>query len=122
MGRGVLSRLSFLLRPVPPFRLDFTVWALRRRANNIVDRWDGSTYRRVVLLDGEPAEVEIAQIGTLDNPILRVSLSSTELRLNAKSTVKALVVRMLGLRIDLTEFYNLGTGPQKLRFLRQHFY
>jgi len=118
MGRGALSPLSFLLRPVLSFRLDFTVWALRRRPNNIVDRWDGSTYRRVVLLDGEPAQVEIAQIGTLDSPILRVGLSSTELGLNAKSTIKALVDRMLGLRTDLTDFYNLATGPQKLRFLR----
>jgi len=122
MGRGALSPLSFLLRPVLSFRLDFTVWALRRRPNNIVDRWDGSTYRRVVLLDGGPAEIEIAQTGTLDNPILRVSLSCTELGSNAKATVKAIVDRMLGLRTDLTDFYNLAAGPQKLRFLRQDFY
>ena len=32
-------RLSqFVLRPVPPFRLDLTVWALRRRPRNLMDR------------------------------------------------------------------------------------
>ena len=38
-----------ILRPVPPFRLDLTVWALRRRARNAIDRWDGTTYCRVVV-------------------------------------------------------------------------
>lgn len=95
MGRGALSRNSFLLRPAPPFRLYLTVWALRRRPNNIVDGWDSSTYRRMVLLNLELAQIEINQIGTSDNPTLRVSVSRTELRLNAKSTIKALVGRML---------------------------
>ncbi len=36
---------SFVLEPVSPFRLDLTVWALRRRPDNVVDRWDGRTYR-----------------------------------------------------------------------------
>jgi hypothetical protein len=40
-ARG-LGRLTFLVEPVPPFRLDLTVWALRRRASNAVDRWDGT--------------------------------------------------------------------------------
>ena len=44
--------LQFTIRPVPPFRLDLTVWALRRRARNLVDRWDGTTYRRVVVVSG----------------------------------------------------------------------
>ena len=32
---------SFLLEPLSPFRLDLTVWVLRRRPDNVVDRWDG---------------------------------------------------------------------------------
>jgi hypothetical protein len=43
---------AFIIRPVPPFRLDLTVWALRRRARNLVDRWDGTTYRRVIVING----------------------------------------------------------------------
>jgi len=27
-----------------PYRLDLTVWTLRRRAHNEIDRWDGSSY------------------------------------------------------------------------------
>lgn len=37
-----LTRRTFLdVEPVPPFRLDLTVWALRRRPDNLFDRWDG---------------------------------------------------------------------------------
>ncbi len=54
-----LECLTFSLEPVAPFRLDLTAWALRRRAENIIDRWDGSTYRRVLILEGLPVEVEI---------------------------------------------------------------
>ncbi|HRT41153.1 MAG TPA: DNA-3-methyladenine glycosylase 2 family protein, partial [Phycisphaerae bacterium] len=32
---------GFFLRPVAPFRLDLTVWALRRVPINLIDRWDG---------------------------------------------------------------------------------
>jgi len=46
---------EFTLRPLPPFRLDLTAWALRRRSRNLIDRWDGTTYRLVVALeDGRP--------------------------------------------------------------------
>jgi DNA-3-methyladenine glycosylase II len=41
----VTVRLEIATRP--PFRLDLTTWALRRRPHNAIDRWDASTYRRV---------------------------------------------------------------------------
>ncbi|BBF66723.1 hypothetical protein AFERRID_29410 [Acidithiobacillus ferridurans] len=37
----------FRLSPRPPFRLDLTVWALRRQAHNRMDGWESETYRRV---------------------------------------------------------------------------
>jgi hypothetical protein len=40
-----------------------TVWALRRRALNEVDAWDGSTYRRVFVLDQTPVDVVVTQHG-----------------------------------------------------------
>ena len=38
-GHGTRPPLTFIIRPVPPFRLDLTAWALRRRARNVIDRW-----------------------------------------------------------------------------------
>jgi len=37
-GNTAMSRSTFHLEPVPPFRLDLTVWTLRRRPSNAVDR------------------------------------------------------------------------------------
>jgi hypothetical protein len=51
------DRLSFCIAPAAPFPLDFTAWALRRRTQNKIDRWDGTTYRRVLPFDGVPIEV-----------------------------------------------------------------
>ena len=52
--------LTLLIRPVAPFRLDLTVWALRRRARNAIDHWDGTTNRRVVVIEGRPTEIVVA--------------------------------------------------------------
>jgi hypothetical protein len=60
-----MVRTTFELKPVPPFRLDLTVWTLRRRAHNIVDRWDGATYRRVLTLPSGPVEVAVTQVAPL---------------------------------------------------------
>jgi len=43
-GSFVERRLTFQLSPIAPFSLEFTVWGLRRRPQNQVDRWDGTTY------------------------------------------------------------------------------
>ncbi len=53
-----MSRVTIIVNPVPPFRLDLTVWALRRRAENIIDRWDGMTYSRAFVLDGKAVELD----------------------------------------------------------------
>lgn len=53
--------IRLLLHPMPPFRLDWTVWVLRRRSFNAVDQWNGSTYRRAVVIQGKPALVAISQ-------------------------------------------------------------
>ena len=53
---------EFALRPVPPFRLDLTVWSLRRRPRNLMDRWDGTTYRRVMVIGGRPTELAVRQV------------------------------------------------------------
>ena len=115
------SFVSFRLKPVPPFRLDLTAWALRRRFNNVVDRWDGSTYRRVVVCDREPVEIEMIQIGNSNRPILQVNGSCAKVTSNTKPTIKALVDRIFGLRTDLTDFYKFARGDEKLSALSQRF-
>jgi DNA-3-methyladenine glycosylase II len=63
------------LYPRAPFRLDLTAWALRRREQNALDRWDGRTYRRALLIDGQPVAVAVTQAGTRDAPLLDVVIT-----------------------------------------------
>lgn len=51
----------FTLHPVAPFRLDYTVFALRRRSKNNVDLWDGQRYTRLLVIDNVPVKVVIEQ-------------------------------------------------------------
>jgi hypothetical protein len=71
MGHRQAS-LTFVLRPVPPFRLNLTVWALRRRPRNRIDRWDGTTYRRVIVMGGRPTELAVRQAASFAAPRLIV--------------------------------------------------
>jgi DNA-3-methyladenine glycosylase II len=91
------ASVTFSLKPVPSFRLDLTAWALRRRPSNVIDRGDGQTYRRALVLNSNPAEVAVAQSGPPNSP------------------------RLLGLRINLAEFYQRAAGQPKLGALVQRF-
>jgi DNA-3-methyladenine glycosylase II len=109
-----------LLKPIAPFRLDLTTWALRRRTNNIIDRWDKGVYQRVLIIDHQPVSIAIEQTGSTLEPTLRVKLSRNDLSAAEKTTIKELVNKILGTSIDLRAFYkfckhdnNLGPVVKK---------
>ena len=103
-----------VVRPVPPFRLDFTVWALRRRPRNAIDRWDGTTYRRVILLGDTPTELAVRQAGSIAAPTLIVTATPTPRTSSERRRVRWLVDRLLGVRIDLTDWYRTASGDARL--------
>jgi DNA-3-methyladenine glycosylase II len=109
-----MKRSTFLLAPVPPFRFDLTVWTLRRRPDNAVDRWDGQTYRRILPLPAGPAEVAVAQVGPPQAPRLEVSIEGLSLRSTVKSAVASALCRLIGLDIDLTAFYRFAKRQGRL--------
>lgn len=109
-----VESLTFGLRPLPPFRLDLTVWALRRRARNLMDQWDGATYRRVVTIEGRPFRVAVNQTGSSDHARLRVVVSGRELGSDLRDKVRALLVRTLGLGQELSSFYALAASDKRL--------
>ena len=109
-----MSRTVFVLRPAPPFRLDLTVWALRRRPNNAVDRWDGQTYRRVVPLVRGAVDVAVRQIKPPDTPELQVTVTGRPFGPTEKTVVTAALERLLGFRIDLAKFHQFASCQAKL--------
>ncbi|MGH2831323.1 MAG: DNA-3-methyladenine glycosylase family protein [Solirubrobacteraceae bacterium] len=87
-----------------PFRLDFTVWALRRRAHNAIDRWDGHGYSRVLLLDDQAVMVSVAQGGSCDAPRLAVTLAGGPIDPDAEALARSALERLLGLTVDVSGF------------------
>ena len=116
-----MSHDAFLLKPVPPFRLDLTVWTLRRRPDNVVDRWDGTTYRRVLPLPAGPVEVAVTQVASPEAARLKVAVAGQPVSAALRVAVTTALERLLGLRIDLTEFYQFAIRHRQLGPLAQRF-
>ncbi len=111
--------VSFYLKPTVPFRLDLTVWALRRQPHNLIDQWDGRTYSRILVLHGKPVRIEVNQTGEriliearTDEP-----MSAARLKLSVVSAIE----KMLGIRQDLSSFYAMAGKYKTLQPLAGRF-
>jgi DNA-3-methyladenine glycosylase II len=111
----------FDLLPRPPFRLDLTVWALRRRDQNEIDSWDGRTYRRVLLIERTPVRLEVTQAGDSEAPRLEVVLSGRALPSGAEDAARVALHRLLGLEIDLSAFYERAARDRTLLTLADRY-
>lgn len=86
-----------------------------------MDTWDGS-YRRALIIDGEPIAVEVLQNGPADAPDVVVTVSaSTELTPTRLCLIQGVVERMLGVGVDLSPFYSLADADPHLRVLKDRF-
>lgn len=111
------------LRPRPPFRLDLTVWALRRRAHNVVDRFDGLWYRRTLDLQTGPVAIGVRQCGSASKPELEVTIegAGAEVRDESVALVQSSLEQVLGLDADLTGFYQMSRGDARVNDLATRF-
>jgi DNA-3-methyladenine glycosylase II len=89
-----------------PFRLDATAWALRRRTMNAVDVWNGETYRRVLAVGDKPVLVAVTQ----NAMILDVTVAGKNLSPAVEQVVTVALKRLLGIDVDLSEFYEFASG------------
>lgn len=116
-----MAHLSFSLHAAPPFRLDLTVWAIRRRPENTMDRWDGETYERVLAIRGKPVLTSVVQCRGGKTPRIAVTASAPYLPRVTRNAITAALERLLGLHIDLTLFYQLADTDARLRGLASRF-
>jgi DNA-3-methyladenine glycosylase II len=82
-----------------PFRLDLTTNVLRRLSTNVVDTYDGTTYRRLIGTDSAPVAIAVTQVGP---DALEVAFSETTA---ATYDAEAVVARLFGTGVDLEPFY-----------------
>jgi DNA-3-methyladenine glycosylase II len=92
------------------------VWAIRRRAHNVVDRFDNGVWRRVLVIGKSPVAMAVMQTRFGERPEIEVRISASRPQA-VKAEVAATVTRMLGLDRDLSDFYRLASGDAHLRKL-----
>lgn len=115
------KHVSTVLHPVAPFSLNFSAWAIQRRPNNLVDRWDGVTYGRVIMVADRPVRVDVIAAGTTAHPILHVTADGASLTRSTRAAVTATLDRILGLQLDLRPFYRLANRDPLLALLAARF-
>jgi len=120
-----VGTVRFTIEVRLPFRLDLTVWALRRRAHNTIDVWDGTTYTRTFVADGIPVLTTVHQADggnpertRLDVEVRRRGETPSEAGV---AEVRCTIEQMLGLHVDLAGFYELAASDQRLAGLAQRF-
>jgi len=86
-----------------------------------VDRWDGATYRRVLPLPAGPVEVAVTQSGPPEAARLQVTVAGQPIRAAVRAAATSALERLLGLRIDLTKFYQFAAHQRRLGQLAERF-
>jgi DNA-3-methyladenine glycosylase II len=108
-------RDALSINPIPPFRLDLSVWALRRRPGNAVDVWDGESYQRALAFIDGKAEISVSQTRGPESPRLAVAIVGDRVRHSLDKDVVATLDRMLGMQVDLSSFYDMAAADSLLR-------
>ena len=103
-------QVAFAMDPVPPFRLDLSAWALRRRPGNAIDRWDGTWYRRALALAEGPVGVSIRQAVEPMAATVTITVTGGRAGAGVENEVRAHVERMLGMQVDLSGFYVMAAA------------
>lgn len=116
-----MQSLTREIEPVAPFRLDLTVWVLKRRPEYVIDGWDGDVYRRALRIDDQLTGVEVQQIGHTDRPLLRVRMTGPGDVLEQPNRIVSAVERLLGTKVDLSNFYRLAETDERLAQLARRF-
>jgi DNA-3-methyladenine glycosylase II len=108
---------QLVIEPAVPFRLDLTAWALRRRAHNEVDRWDGRAYSRVLALGDEVGMLSVEQSGAPGAPRLTITFAGQALDRGSEADLRHALDRLLGLSVDLSGFRTMAAADPVLHQL-----
>ncbi|MYD35870.1 MAG: DNA-3-methyladenine glycosylase 2 family protein [Dehalococcoidia bacterium] len=111
-----MRRIAFDITPLAPYRLDLTAWALKRREDNMWDRWDSDTgtYRRLIVHGGIPIDVSVSQTGPINSPLLRVTATVDSDSANItngaiREEVEPILRLLLGTDVDLSRFHRMAS-------------
>lgn len=86
-----------------------------------MDRWDGKTFCRGLVLNGTPVEIAATQMGSAVAPKLQVTVTGVPFGPAVRSSVTEALNRMLGLQADLKGFYRHAATDPRLSLLARRF-
>jgi DNA-3-methyladenine glycosylase II len=86
-----------------------------------MDRWDGKTFCRGLVLNGKPVEIAVIQIGSMTMPRLQVTVTGVPSGHNVRAGVTETLNRMLGLQANLKGFYRHAANDARLSILARRF-
>ena len=75
-----------------------------------MDRFDGQEYRRVLPVPPGLAKIAVTQVWPPESPMRRVVVNGPPLRKEAKQVITSALDLLLGLRIDMRDFYRVSDG------------
>ncbi|MFN8215740.1 MAG: hypothetical protein U0R71_04005 [Solirubrobacterales bacterium] len=113
----------FAIASPTPFRLDLTVWALRRREHNEIDRWDGQAYCRTLPIDEGAATVSVEEVRgrSPEASQLHVAIVEGAAGSNAEGQARIALTKLLGLDVDLSGFAAMAASDPALGELAERF-
>ncbi|MBS0652384.1 MAG: DNA-3-methyladenine glycosylase 2 family protein [Verrucomicrobia bacterium] len=111
--------LAFTLPAISPFRLDLTVWALKRRSRNVVDSWEKGRYVRVLDIENTAVKVEVEQRAG-KNEVFVVAKSYQRIS-GLKAKIAQTLSAMLGLQVNLAPFYKMAKKNSAINELATKF-
>lgn len=106
---------------MPPFKLDLTSWALRRRRSNEIDRFDGVNYQRAISIRDKVVVMTVNQAGSVEKPRLEVKIEGVRIGSEESRSAMSTLKILLGLSIDLTDFYRLARSNPRIMELVKKF-
>lgn len=89
-----------------PFHLEATVRVLQRRPANLIDRWEDGCYRRTIRAGDHPLLVEVANLGSIESPDVRLAVLGAEVSAAQKAQAARIIREVLGVDLD-------PAGPQR---------
>ena len=111
---------TFTLHPTCPFRLDYTAWALRRRAKNLIDNWDGKQYTRLLYIERAPILIMAEQEKEMNNAQIKVTVDQ-KITDHIKNKVAQFISKIFSLDLDLKPFYIMAENDAHLKQIVNRF-
>jgi len=106
---------TFQIRPVPPYDFDLTAGYITYFSGRYAtDTYENGEYRRLLDLGGKLMLARVRSAGTLDAPVLNVSLSAESIDDGDENAARRQIDALLGANDDLSPFYGMAAQDPHL--------